>query len=482
MTAPNIATLDALSADEAGLLAMLLTRVSAFTRANATKEAYYEGEQRVKQLGIAIPATLADKIATVVGWSGTAVDVLEERLDFLGWVETGAKYDLGSIFNANDLDVDSGLGHLDALICGTAFVAVGTGDNGEPSPLITVESPKNMTGLRDARTRRLTAAASRFRDEGKDFDNGATLYLKNETIRVARSSEGAAWAVVNRDQHKLGRVPVAQLVNRPRSSRMTGRSEISHSVRGYTNAAVRTLLGMEVNREFYSAPQRYLLNAAEDQFDKGDGSVVTGFEAIMSRMLAVPFDEDNPEAKPEVGQFAQSQPGPYLDQVRGLAQLLAAECAIPPTYLGFATDQAASADAIRAMEARLVKRAERRQAAFGKAWLEVARLALLVRDGKVPDGFADGVSVKWRDAATPTRSAAADEATKLVAAEVLPPDSSVTYDRIGLTPREQEQVEADKRRARSRAILGGIAGAADVATANPRVAEAASRRVPAEGN
>ena len=187
----------------------------------------------------------------------------------------------------------------------------------------------------------------------------------------------------------------------------------------------------------------------------------------MGRMLAVPFDEDNPEAKPEVGQFAQSQPGPYLEQVRGLSQMLSAECAIPPTYLGFASDQAASADAIRAMEARLVKRAERRQLMFGKAWLEVGRLALLVRDKKVPDEFNAGVSLKWRDAATPTRSAAADEATKLVAAGVLTPDSSVTYDRIGLTQIEQKQVAADKRQARVSVLLSGLSQRATAQAAPP---------------
>ena len=73
------------------------------------------------------------------------------------------------------------------------------------------------------------------------------------------------------------------------------------------------------------------------------------------------------------------------------------------------TGNPASADAIRAGEARLVKRAERRQVSFGRAWLEVGRLALLVRDGVVPDSFSS-LGTRWRDAATPTRAAAADEA------------------------------------------------------------------------
>jgi len=443
----TLITLDTLSQEEQYQLDLLLGKLARFEARNRIKEAYYEGEQRVRQLGISIPPRVLDAIRTVVGWSGTAVDVLEERLDWLGWVESGTDFGLADVFSANDLDVDSGLGHLDALIYGIAFACVGSGADGEPDQLITVESPRDMTGIWNPRTRRLGSAASRFKDPETHAEVEATLYLPDQTIYMSRGSSSVPWEVINRDQHNLGRVPVAPLVNRPRASRVNGRSEISQAVRGYTDAAVRTLLGMEVNREFYSAPQRYAVGVSENMFQKADGGTITGWEAISGRMLVAPYDEDNPEATPSVGQFAQSQPGPYLEQVRGLAQMFAAECAIPPTYLGFASDQAASADAIRAMETRLVKRAERRQLVFGKAWLEVARLIMLMREGSVPKGFETEVAVRWRDAATPTRSAAADEATKLVGAGVLPADSQVTYDRIGLTDVEVAQVEKDKRKA-----------------------------------
>ena len=43
----------------------------------------------------------------------------------------------------------------------------------------------------------------------------------------------------------------------------------------------------------------------------------------------------------------------------------------------------------------------------------------------------------WRDAATPTRAAAADEAAKLVGAGILPADSSITLSRLGLSKDQQ---------------------------------------------
>ena len=438
--------------DEIALIDHLISRLQAFEVTNALKAAYYEGEQRVQMLNISIPPAL-QSLETVVGWPGTTVDVLEERLDWYGWASEGDDYGLGEIYAANELDVDGSLAHIDALIYGTAFAVVGSGDAGEPNPLITTHSPRTMTGLYNARTRRLDAAMSAVSENGQVVE--VTLYTPDETATFARAN-GGLWTVADRDRHNLGRLPVVQFFNRPRGSRLGGRSEISRAVRYYTDAAVRTMLGMEINREFYSAPQRYALGVDESAFVAPDGTVRTGWETIMGRVWAIGRDEEG--NVPEVGQFTPASPTPYLEQIKGLAQLIAAEAAIPPSYLGFQTDNPASADAIQRSEARLVKRAERRQSVFGRAWLEVGRVALLVRDRQIPDDFT-AVSAKWRDASTPTRSAAADEAVKLIGAGVLPADSTITYDRIGLTPAEQRQVAADKRRAGGSAALQAIAQA-----------------------
>jgi hypothetical protein len=450
---PALLTLAMPSDGELDLIQRMIQRLAFFGAANIKAEAYYEGSQTTEQFGISIPPSMQN-LKVVAGWGGTVVDVLEERLDWLGWTAEGDDYGLGDIYAANMLDVDSGMAHLDSLIYGTSFVSVGTGMDGEPSPLVTPHSPLSTTGLWDRRTRRLAAACSVVSDGGQVLE--ATLYLPDQTVTVA--PQNGTWIVLERDEHNLGRVPVVRMPNRVRGSRDEGRSEITKAVRYYTDAAVRTMLGLEVNREFYNAPQRVGLNIPQDAFTDASGNAISQWSAIMGRVWMLPPNEDEAGPAPDVKQFSPSSPAPYLDQVRGYATLLAAEAGLPATYLGIHTDNPASADAIRALEARLVKRAERRQAVFGRAWLEVARLALLVRDGSVPDTF-DSFSVRWRDAATPTRAAAADEATKLIAAQVLPADSTVTYDRIGLTPAEQRQVAADKRRTQGSALVDRVLAA-----------------------
>ena len=455
MSVPALLTLPLLSDDERGLVDYLSNRLTTVDAGpNTQAEAYYEGSQLTQQFGISIPPSMRN-LQVVAGWGGTVVDVLEERLDWLGWTSPGPlddEFDLKQVFDDNSLDVDSGMAHLDSLIFGVSFVTVGSGADGEPSPLVTPHSPRHMTAMWDKRTRRVSAALSVVRDNGSVTE--VTLYLPDETVRAERAN--GTWRIVDRDRHKLGRVPVVMMPNRIRGSREYGRSEITRAVRYYTDAAVRTMLGLEVNREFYNAPQRVGLNIPESAFTDEAGNPVSQWSAIQGRIWNVPPNEDG-LAEPDVKQLSPASPAPYIDQVKGYATLLSAEAGIPASYLGFQTDNPASADAIRAGEARLVKRAERRQTVFGRAWVEVARLALLVRDGTVPEGFSS-LGVRWRDAATPTRAASADEATKLIAAGVLPADSSVTYDRIGLSPAEQRQVTADKRRAQGSDVLARVLG------------------------
>jgi len=430
-----------LNIDEGRLVESLARQLGQHEYKNFLLNNYYEGKNKLKDLRISIPPQLTN-VETVVGWAGTAVDVLEERLDFEGYLN-GEVLGLNEIFRANELDLESSMAHRDALIYGTGFVVVGRGNSGEANPLITIESPKKMTAVYDSRTRKVAAALLVNHDSKGNYSSGS-LYLPNETIFIEYAATG--WFEVERDIHNLGAVPVSAIPNNPRSSDPYGRSEITPAVRSYTDAAMRTLLGAEVAREFYSAPQRYVLGADQDVFLDADGNPLNPWSVYQGRILGLPYNEDN-GVMPEVGQFTAGSTTPYFEQIRAYAQLVAAETAIPASYLGFQTDNPASADAIRQMEARLVKRAERRQRQFGRSWLEVARLAVQVRDGLTPEELPselNDVRAIWRDASTPTRAAAADEVIKLIASGVLLADSEITYNRIGLTEGDKQVIKSEK--------------------------------------
>ncbi|MDR1214468.1 MAG: phage portal protein [Propionibacteriaceae bacterium] len=414
---------------EEDLVRKLESALSGRLKGNLVKAGYYEGSVKPHWAGLTVPPALRG-MAPRLGWAGVVVDALDERIGLLGWNDPSGALGLDLVFNSNCLDGESGLCHLDALMFGVGFVTVGTALVGEPDPLVTVQSALGTTGLWDARSRRLSCALT-LDPLVKGEPPTGTLYLPDETVWLEKFS--GSWVETDRDRHGLGRVPVVMMANRTSASRREGQSEISAPVRDLVDEAARVLLSMAVNREFFSSPQRIVLGAAPDAIDKWK-YLTTGLWTI---------EADGKGETPTVTQFPAVSPGSHIEQLRTLAMQLAAAAGIPDAYLGVATAaNPASADAIRAAEVRLIKKAERRAQMFGAAWLEVARLALLVRDGVVPEEFAR-VSCRWADPATPTRAAKADEAAKLVGANVLPARSQVTLDRIGLTPAEQAQIEAD---------------------------------------
>ena len=458
--APALLTGHRLREDERGPYLQLRKNLRRFSVINKDREAYYEGSQKVRQLDIAVPPNLKD-VGVVAGWAGTTVDVIEERLNWDGFTSSGDLMGLDEMYRANELDVEAPLAQLDALIAGTTFVTVGKGDAGEPDVLITAESPSDCTSLWDFRRRMDTAALSRTVGATGRIEM-ETLYLPGMTVSLERDDNGRM-VVTNRDETKRDRIPVSRLVNRARTSRKGGRSELTGAVRYLTDAAVRTLLGMEVNREFYTTPQRWLMGADMSVFTDEEGNRVSAWEAIAGHMLSMPrpFDEESGEygELPQVGQFSAAPPTPYIEQVRAYSMLLAAEVGIPASYLGYATDNPASADAIRAGETRLIQRSLRRQRGFTQGWRQVAYNALLWRDGSVDLDKLSRVAPNWDNPATPTPSAAADEALKLIGSGVLLADSDITYRKVGLTLSEREQLRSEKRRARAGQLVKDIAEA-----------------------
>lgn len=407
-------------------------------------ESYYNGQQIIRDLKISIPPQLRG-LHTVIGWPRIGVDAIEQRLDLESWRFAGDTSDadagLLEIWDANDGSSESQLAHLDAFVHGRAYVTVGSGDCGPNSldcpPLISVESCRDMTVAWDSRLRIVTAA---LREWELGDRPAITLYLPDETVTAVEMPGG--WDVLERDQHRLGVVPVVRLANRQRVGDRVGTSEITPEVTSITDAACRTLLGMEVAREFFAAPQRYILGASEAAFQGPDGTPKTAWETYIGRVLALERDEDG--NVPTVGAFAAHDPSTFTKIIDTYARIMATQLGLPPHYLGYTTDNPASADAIRSTEAQLVKRAERKQRGFGTGWSQVMRLAMWFRDGSPPDRTRR-IEPVWRNAATPTVAASADAAVKLVQAGILPASSDVTMEMVGLTAGQAARVEADRK-------------------------------------
>ncbi|MFJ3950318.1 phage portal protein [Streptomyces libani] len=438
-----------LSDDELALINMLRADMQRDRYALLLRDAYFNGEQLVRDLGISIPPQLKG-LHTVIGWPRVGVESLEERLDLeaFRWADGSDSSDLAEIADANDLFDESSLAHLDSLVYGREYLAVGSGDCGTDDcpPLISAESPLDMTLMWDARLRMGTAAlrecqADGFVESGPE-ERMIVLYLPDQTV-TALPSESGGWEVIDRDIHNLGIVPVVRMANRQRTADRVGKSEITPEVMSITDAACRRLMGMEVAAEFFGAPQRYILGASESAFQDAEGNAKSAWETYIGRVLALERDEDG--QVPTVGQFAAHDPTAMTRIIDLYARIMSSQFGLPPHMLGYTTDNPASADAIRSTEAKLVKRSERRIRRYGAAWQQAMRLALWVRDGQPPEKTRR-IETVWRNPATPTVAAQADATVKLVQAGILPADSDVTLEMAGLSEGQRQRVRADRRR------------------------------------
>jgi hypothetical protein len=442
-----------LSDDELALINVLRADMMRDRYELKLRDAYFNGEQLVRDLGISIPPQLKG-LHTVIGWPRVGVESLEERLDLeaFRWADGADSTELEEIADANDLFDESSLAHLDALVYGREYLAVGSGDcGGDCPPLITVESPLDMTLLWDARLRMGTAAlrecaADSYIESGPE-ERMIVLYLPDQTITAMPNTSGG-WEVVERDMHGLGVVPVVRLANRQRTADRVGKSEITNDVMSITDAACRRLMGIEVAAEFFGAPQRYILGASESAFQDAEGNAKSAWETYIGRVLALERDEDG--NVPDVGQFPAHDPSGQTKIVDLYARIMSSQFGLPPHMLGYTTDNPASADAIRSTEAKLVKKSERRIRRLGRGWQDAMRLALWVRDGVPPDKTRR-IETVWRNPATPTIAAQADATVKLVQQGILPADSDVTLEMAGLTESQRKRVRADRQRAAGRA-------------------------------
>jgi hypothetical protein len=448
-----------LSDDELALINLLRADMLRDRYDLLLRDAYFNGEQLVRDLGISIPPQLKG-LHTVIGWPRVGVESLEERLDLeaFRWADGSDSSELTEIAEANDLFDESSLAHLDAFVYGREYLAVGSGGCGTEDcpPLITAESPLDMTLMWDARLRMGTAAlrecaADSFIDADPD-QRMLVLYLPDQTVMAVPSASGG-WEVVDRDMHGLGVVPVVRLANRQRTADRVGRSEITPEVMSITDAACRRLMGIEVAAEFFGAPARYILGASESAFQDAEGNTKSAWETYIGRVLALERDEDG--NVPDVGTFPAHDPSGQTKIIDLYARIMASQMSVAPHVLGYSSDNPASADAIRFADNRQVKKAERRIRRFGAGWQQAMRLALWVRDGEPPDK-ARRIETVWRNPATPTVAAQVDATVKLVQAGVLPADSDVTLEMAGFTEPQRQRIAADRRRSSAAAAGGSL--------------------------
>lgn len=433
-TLPNIGLSDA----ERQLVSSLLADAWRHRQRMLLTDAYYRGEQIVTNLRIAIPKEL-EFLRTIVGWPRVAVDPLVERLSadqFRLPGQTEANPDLQDIWLANGMDSDQSLLFNDCFVKGRGWITVGADPDGGAT--MCVESPLNVAAQWDVRSRKPSALLQSYWFEDRRH---CVLMTPSQTIHLDQD-EHFTWQLTSRDVHNFGLVPAVRISNRTTTERRDGEAEITNEVMSLTDAACRTLLGLEIAREFYSVPQKIILGATEADFQNPDGTQKTAWDAYITRVLALERTKNGD--LPDIKQFKPYDPSVFTKIIEMLAGQVGGIIAANPQELGLYTEgNPVSADAQQSIDSRRCARARHKQRMFSAGLREAMQIAVrFANNGRLPAQFK-AVEVDWMDPADLNLAAVTDAMQKQAQMGAVSPTSDVVAKRLGWTEVERAQIRKD---------------------------------------
>ena len=314
-------------------------------------------------VGLTIPPQIRDRYRAVLGWNAKGVDSLADRLVFREFGNDD--FNVNDIFKQNNPDVFFDSAVLSALIGSCCFVYVSSADD---SVRLQVIEASNATGVIDPITGLLTEGyAVLQRDNDTDSPVLEAYFTPTETWYYPK--EGEPYSIAN----PIGVPLLVPVIHRPDAVRPFGRSRITRSGMYYQLYAKRTLERADITAEFYSYPQKYILGMDPD------AEQMDTWKATVSSLLRI--DKDDEGGHPVVGQFTTASMSPFTEQLRTAAAGFAGEMGLTLDDLGFASDNPASVEAIKASHENLRLAGRKAQRSFGSGLLNVAYVSACLRDG-----------------------------------------------------------------------------------------------------
>lgn len=445
-----------LTRDEAlSLVAVLegeLLNRQAFTE---LADGYYRGEHPLRFASEEFADYFAHRYAGFAdNWVPVVADSPVERLTVVGFQPAGqVDAEAWRVWQVNNLDSDSQLGFLAAVLAGRSHVLV-WGDPDDPdTPCVSFEDASQaIVGYYPGSRYKRRAALKEWQD-GDSMH--AVLYTADEAWHFERpvtrqektpqmadfDEEADGWlpsasgGIPEYQVNPMGLVPMIELPNRP----MLFGDPLSDvaPVIPLQDACNLLWAHLLTASDFAAIPQRYVLGAeapADPLLDEDGQRIGSTPQDLtpykLARMLWVP--DENASA----GSWPAAQLSAYGDVIENVIGHLAAQTRTPSHYL-IGKMANLSSDALIAAEAGLVKRTNEKQLWFGAALREVMRLVALAQgDQGRADSYRSG-RVLWAD--TESRSQAQLVASLVQLKGIGWPFEDLAR-RYGLTPEEVEQL------------------------------------------
>lgn len=456
------------AAADAADLAACVSVFSANEMRNEGLYEVYEGKVGLRSVPAYVPPRYQN-LHIGCPWPEVAVQSVVERsrLDKFVFADEDADEAAGRLQEISDrCDLPAGYqaGLTDALIAGVSFVVVARDEVGATLRWHTAQGAAGIWDYAHGRLKCGFAIVDRERkgtsstgDEWQDtVPSKVDFYTARGCWELTR--EAGAWRAEWLPD-AMGEPRMLALTFRPDGRHPLGRSRFTEPMRGIVQEYMANALNLHVASEYTAIGQKWVTGLTDAQYDDLIGSKWK-FSADNVVLLT-----DNPESgsAPALGNFTQQSMEPILSVKRSLATDFAAAASIPVSSLLTQDSNPTSAEAITAMENKLIALVESMNELNGRVLRRLALMLMAIDSDCGIDGLSDAqrsVMVHMRRPETASAAAQSDSAMKRVSAFPWMATSDVIIEDLGFTADQQERLKSERDRYEARQMVAQAAQSA----------------------
>lgn len=371
--------------------------------------------------------------------------------------------DLVKSWEANDLEERIDEAFTGSSVAGQHFIMVGP-DGPSGYPMVTTEYCDQVAVELDPRTGQPIVGLYRWQEEsfdGPTYDRAA-LYVADipgvtdrnpgpcrvyewntSSNRMMEAEPLGDWSRVIAADASLPSVPFVPMLTNPRKG--LGISDLKQ-IKPALDGANQFATNMMGAGEHHATPRKYATGVDQKDFVDENGNQIPLWKVAMGDVWAIPHPKQEGRGptplETRVGQFAASDLRNFHESLKTIAQVAMSKYGLPPLYMGYSSDNPASAEAIQFSLERLVLRALKRQLWWGGACRRSARIQWAIMGNDPID--ISGLETKWRNPATPTMASRVDAAVKAVGAGII--DDEQAWNDIGYSEETKKGMRERKAR------------------------------------
>ena len=270
-----------------------------------------------------------------------------------------------------------------ASVFGQAFVMAWPDQKGDWR--LSVHDPTNTYVKYDVESPWIKEYAFRVFQDGDNVR--MNVFYADRIEKYIAASEGLAtnlnWSMIERIENPYGQVPMFHL----RNDAQEGRPE--HYDAYNSQDAINKLVSTHMETvEYQGAPQRYALANVEQTGEAVDFDEDSADRANLEALKNGPGELWYLKGVNSVGAFNAADPGVFWNPIGSQIVTMAS---LTETPLHYFTGEVVSGPALRAAEAPLIKKAERRQEQYTLPIEEMFSFILGV------DSMKSGITINWND-------------------------------------------------------------------------------------